>query len=467
MRKALVLLLVLVPLFAWGQGSCVLFPSTLTTGAALTDAKSYVCSKGTSANSCVSGANAVSVFSDESLGSQFALTQPVTADSSGNTYVCALSGTYEVCTTSSRAAGAYCWNQQFYAFIGFVGNVVAYSATPTFDATAGNNKLISFEITLSGNVTSSTFQNGTVDEVFIMHVCQDGVGGHTFVYPTSLTNTPTIASGANACTDTLFFTPDGVNGFAVASSTGGGSGITSINAQSGPSVTIQMGTSGTAPNLTAVGNTITINVPDASPTADGTVNTAAQEMAGAKTWDALATFKSGLQSTSTSVASEIDIKDSGVTCGAGGAGEGYICYDSAHKLKNTVEGNAGTYSKMLQGYCLGTATAASTLGLYLLGQLSTQNCTSTIVNVGPPVPAGTVIGLRVKCTTAGVNASSGVFTVLKNGVATALTCTVGTGTSCTDNTHAATFADGDNLQVQFTTQASETLTTCRATVEEE
>lgn len=56
---------------------------------------------------------------------------------------------------------------------------VAFSSTPIFDASQGNI----FEITLTGNVTSSTLINvlpGT-DIIFIIH--QDGVGGRTFVPP--------------------------------------------------------------------------------------------------------------------------------------------------------------------------------------------------------------------------------------------------------------------------------------------
>ncbi len=113
--RFLSLLLVALSSLAWGQGSCILFPSTLTSGSALTDAKSYICTKGTSANACVSGSNSIAAYSDETLGPSFALTQPVNADSTGNTYLCVLPGTYEVCVTSAHAANPYCWNQQFFS----------------------------------------------------------------------------------------------------------------------------------------------------------------------------------------------------------------------------------------------------------------------------------------------------------------------------------------------------------------
>jgi hypothetical protein len=56
---------------------------------------------------------------------------------------------------------------------------VAFSATPIFDASQGNI----FEITLTGNVTSSTLVNVSpgMDITFIIH--QDSTGGRTFVPP--------------------------------------------------------------------------------------------------------------------------------------------------------------------------------------------------------------------------------------------------------------------------------------------
>jgi hypothetical protein len=119
----------------------------------------------------------------------------------------------------------------------------------------------------------------------------------------------------------------------------------------------------------------------------------------------------------------------------------------------------------LQGACTGTATASSTLGLFPLGELTATTCTSTTVNIGQVMNrAGTLSNLQITAGTGGVNASSGVFTVLKNGSATTLTCTTGTATSCSDVTHTAAFAAGDVISIQFTTQAAETLAGIKASV---
>ncbi|MDE2103197.1 MAG: hypothetical protein KGL39_38480 [Patescibacteria group bacterium] len=112
----------------------------------------------------------------------------------------------------------------------------------------------------------------------------------------------------------------------------------------------------------------------------------------------------------------------------------------------------------LAGSCSGTATASSTLGLYGLGQWAALTCTSTTTTLGNVMDfAGTIRTLNVSATHAGVSASSGVFTVMKNGSATTVTCTVGVGTACSDVTHQVSFNAGDVLSIQFTTQASEVL----------
>jgi hypothetical protein len=54
-----------------------------------------------------------------------------------------------------------------------------FSATPTFDASTAN----SFQMTLTGNVTSSTVSNPTPGQVVVFLFTQDGTGGRTFAWP--------------------------------------------------------------------------------------------------------------------------------------------------------------------------------------------------------------------------------------------------------------------------------------------
>ena len=118
-----------------------------------------------------------------------------------------------------------------------------------------------------------------------------------------------------------------------------------------------------------------------------------------------------------------------------------------------------------KGSCSGVATSSSTLGLYGLGQNAALTCTSTVTTLGKVADKpGTAYGVIGSATAGGVNASSGVITVLKNGVAQTVTCTLGTTTSCADTTHTFAFVAGDVISVQFTTQAAETLAGVTATV---
>ena len=59
---------------------------------------------------------------------------------------------------------------------------VAFSATPVFDASQGD----SFEIVLTGNVTSSTLVNFTPGQSLRFIIKQDATGGHSFTNPTNL-----------------------------------------------------------------------------------------------------------------------------------------------------------------------------------------------------------------------------------------------------------------------------------------
>ncbi len=146
--------------------------------------------------------------------------------------------------------------------------------------------------------------------------------------------------------------------------------------------------------------------------------------------------------------------------------------DGGTGLNKVISGNLpfstvdNTGKSVFVGTCVGTANASSTLGLNPLGGAASLTCTTNITSIGAVMPSAAILrNLRVAATTGGKNASSGVFTVMKNTGATALTCTVGVGTTCSDTTDAAAFAVGDVLTVQFTTQASETLANVQASVE--
>lgn len=59
---------------------------------------------------------------------------------------------------------------------------VAFSATPSFDASLGN----SFKMTLTGNITSMTFSNLTDGQEITLLFVQDGTGNHTVAWPAAV-----------------------------------------------------------------------------------------------------------------------------------------------------------------------------------------------------------------------------------------------------------------------------------------
>jgi hypothetical protein len=147
--------------------------------------------------------------------------------------------------------------------------------------------------------------------------------------------------------------------------------------------------------------------------------------------------------------------------------EGGNTYTNGGTTKSVFTGLMVADGHSLKGTCTGVATASSTLGLYGTGpNVTATTCTSTNIGSGVPMEgARTLTFLVVSATAGGVNASSGVVTVLKNGGATTMTCTLGTGTACVDDQHQISVADGDLISIQFTTQAADTLAGVKALVD--
>jgi hypothetical protein len=79
-------------------------------------------------------------------------------------------------------------------------SVVSFSATPTFTASTNN----AFILTLTANVTSSTFSSPTAGQIYSFRLCQNGTGGFTFVWPTGFTLAGTIQTTASGCSNQTF-----------------------------------------------------------------------------------------------------------------------------------------------------------------------------------------------------------------------------------------------------------------------
>lgn len=95
-----------------------------------------------------------------------------------------------------------------------IGKVTtAFSGTPTFTPTS---QICIVQITLAGNVTSSTFNAaGITSPAFVlMQIIQDGTGGRTFTFPTNFLNAGGIGTSANQVTFQLFYW-DGTNCYAI------------------------------------------------------------------------------------------------------------------------------------------------------------------------------------------------------------------------------------------------------------
>lgn len=75
---------------------------------------------------------------------------------------------------------------------------ISFSATPVFDPTLFAHP--TFEITLTGDVTSSTIPNGVPGQHATFVITQDGTGGWTFAYPTAMLGESNVEPTAGAVT---------------------------------------------------------------------------------------------------------------------------------------------------------------------------------------------------------------------------------------------------------------------------
>ncbi len=121
-------------------------------------------------------------------------------------------------------------------------------------------------------------------------------------------------------------------------------------------------------------------------------------------------------------------------------------------------------SVLLTAVGTGTATASATLYLVAAGAATNALTNTTATNATFIAPrAGTLRNLNCAASTGGVNSSSGVVTVrsaaLSSGTfsSAGITGTFGTSTSASDTTHTSSVALGQPIQIQVTTQGSETL----------
>jgi hypothetical protein len=128
-----------------------------------------------------------------------------------------------------------------------------------------------------------------------------------------------------------------------------------------------------------------------------------------------------------------------------------------------ASGGGGGVTAMLQGDCFGTASSNSTIALFGLGASanvsSTHLCTAAgVSNPSKPImtAAGTVGPLCVRVGTLPV--SSATWTVYDNSVATSIQVTITSlstaNTAYCDNTHTASVAQGDAIDVRTTTATS-------------
>ncbi len=116
-------------------------------------------------------------------------------------------------TGTGSASAAPIWQTTAAAGIApFTFKSVTFSATPAFAFGSGAT---TFEITLTGNVTSSTVSGAAAGQSSTFIVCQDATGSRTFAWPASFHGAMTIGTTASKC-NVQTFAYDGTTYFATA-----------------------------------------------------------------------------------------------------------------------------------------------------------------------------------------------------------------------------------------------------------
>lgn len=90
----------------------------------------------------------------------------------------------------------------------FVFSIVPFSATPSFIGSP--NVDMRFQITLGGNVTSSTLSGLSAGAKITFQIIQDATGGRTFAWPSNVKNAQAVGSSPNEIDIQEFFW-DGTN----------------------------------------------------------------------------------------------------------------------------------------------------------------------------------------------------------------------------------------------------------------
>lgn len=147
--------------------------------------------------------NLSTIFSDNA-STPTPKANPFVSGSDGTWFFYANNGRYDVKFSGGGLAAPFTLGDFLLSDAGvpsWAATTVTFSSTPTFDA----SQFSLFEMTLTGNVTSSTISGGVRGQGIIFRITQDGVGGRTFAWPANVQSPPTVQSAPNASTEATFY----------------------------------------------------------------------------------------------------------------------------------------------------------------------------------------------------------------------------------------------------------------------
>ena len=167
---------------------------------------------------------------------------------------------------------------------------IALTGTPTIDGVATSNGDRVLLVAQTDAKENGFWEVGTP----FVRPADFAVGAGAASAASFVNQGTTFANTAWVCTDPTGSDVIGTNNLTFVQFESGTVGITSVNSETGPALTLATGTAGTDFAISAAANTITFDLPNASATARGVVSIAAQTIGGAKTFADSMTLETNL-----------------------------------------------------------------------------------------------------------------------------------------------------------------------------